>query len=88
MNRVAGLVCVFSVLFVVAGCMTIAAPGAEQVVITRKPADVASCAAKGNIELKVMQDIDPLVAKNMAVGLGANFILDTGTGGIAYQCTK
>lgn len=67
------------------GCVT-AAPGADQVKITRSPADVAACKPVGNIGAGSMDNLDPHVAQNKAVGLGANVVLNTGQGGVAYRC--
>lgn len=49
---------------IMSGCV-MAAPGADQVKITRSASDVAAC---------------------KAVGLGANVVLNTGGGGVAYKC--
>ena len=71
------------------GCATtVPAPGATDVKVTKNPADVADCTAVGNISNEMMRNYDPLMAKNRAVGLNGNVILDTGTGGIAYRCHK
>jgi hypothetical protein len=52
------------------------APGAEQVKVTRVAADVSSCKALGNIDLDAAAaGIDN--AKNHAVGLGGDTVLDT-----------
>jgi hypothetical protein len=72
---------------VVSGCVT-PAPGADQVTITGKPADVSGCTAVGNIGVTTMRSLDTTVAKNQAVGLNANVILNTGAGGVAYHCDK
>ena len=80
--------CVGTVFVVMAaGCVT-AAPGAEQVKITRNPTDVSGCTAVGNIGAAVMGNLDPLVAQNQAVGLGADVVFNTGAGGVAYRCSK
>ena len=72
---------------VLVACATsVPAPGATNVKVTRNPADVASCAPVGNISNEIMRNGDPLMARNKAVGLNGNVILDTGTGGIAYHC--
>lgn len=70
-----------------AGCVT-AAPGADQVKITRNPADVAACTPAGNISAEKMNGLDPHLAQNQAVGLNANVIFNTGAGGVAYRCGK
>ena len=69
------------------GCVT-PAPGAEQIRITRNPPDVAACTAIGNIAADTMNDLDPVVAANRAVGLNADVVLNTGNGGVAYRCDK
>jgi hypothetical protein len=69
------------------GCVT-PAPGAGQVRVTRTPADVAACTAIGNIAADTMNDLDPVVAANRAVGLNADVVLNTGSGGVAYRCDK
>ena len=52
------------------------APGAAQVTITRVAADVSSCKALGNIDLDAAAaGIDN--AKNHAIGLGGDTVLDT-----------
>lgn len=70
------------------GCGIIPAPGADNVKITRTPADVASCTPVGNISAEAMMNADSHAAKNKAVGLNADVILNTGDGGIAYRCAK
>jgi hypothetical protein len=77
-----------------AGCATVAlAPGAEQVRITNKAADVASCKAVGNVKVRSSANSDETDAtiRNQAVGLGANTILFTGyvgssEEGVGYNC--
>jgi hypothetical protein len=52
------------------------APGAERVRVTRVAADVSSCKALGNIDLDAAAaGIDN--AKNHAIGLGGDTVLDT-----------
>jgi len=52
------------------------APGAAQVIVTRVAADVSSCKALGNIDLDAAAaGIDN--AKNHAIGLGGDTVLDT-----------
>ena len=70
-----------------AGCVT-PAPGADQVKITRNPADVSACTAVGNISAEKMGNLDPHVAQNQAVGLNADTVFNTGDGGVAYLCGK
>jgi hypothetical protein len=84
----ARLVCiVIAAEAVTDGCVT-SAPGAGQVNITRNPADVAACTVIGNIAADAMNDLDPVVAANRAVGLNADVVLNTGNGGVAYRCDK
>lgn len=73
------------------------APGAAQVKITRVPAEVANCKALGNLDLEpTPASIDN--AKNHAIGLGGDTVLDTTptsiygttvplTTGVIYRCT-
>lgn len=68
-----------------AGCVT-PAPGAEQVKITKNPADVSACTAVGNIGASAMNN--PHIAQNQAVGLNADVVFNTGAGGVAYRCGK
>jgi hypothetical protein len=74
------------------------APGAAQVRVTKSPADVASCAAVGN--LQVPKDTSGAIdarravayLKNQTVGLGGNAALVTDgslrlpVAGVAYNC--
>jgi len=69
------------------GCVP-PAPGAGQVKITRNPADVSACTAIGSIAADAMNDLDPVVAANRAVGLNADVVLNTGDGGVAYRCDR
>ncbi len=78
---------VLSGTILLSGCVT-PAPGADQVKITRNPADVSACSAVGNINAEAMNNFDPHVAQNMAVGLNADVVLNTGMGGVAYHCGK
>ena len=70
-----------------AGCVT-PVPGAEQVKITKNPADVSACTAVGNISAEAMSNLGPHVAQNQAVGLNADVVFNTGAGGVAYRCGK
>ena len=74
------------------GCVpvTVLAPGAEQVKITHKPADVAACTAVGNVSPNYQKLED---ARNLTVGLGGNALFVTQKSldaviisGIAYHC--
>jgi len=78
-------------------CVTLA-PGADQVRLTKSPADVATCRAVGNIQVPR----DPQTGtvdlnaqrqfRNQVVGLGGNAglvtdgLLGIPSAGIAYQC--
>jgi hypothetical protein len=81
-------VLVLAATVVIVSACVVAAPGASQVLVTRDPADVSACKAVGNIDDKDMRNLDPNVARNRAIGLNANAILNTGAGGIAYRCEK
>ena len=70
------------------------APGSESVRITRVPNDVANCKVVGNLDLEIPSTES---ARNHAVGLGGDTILDTNpldiTGyatpfrtGVVYRC--
>lgn len=85
MNQVARNCIVIVLTAVSAGCVT-AAPGADQVKFTDNPADVSACTAVGNISGEAMNNIDPHVAQNLAVGLSANVVFRTGASGVAYRC--
>jgi hypothetical protein len=72
------------------------APGAAQVKVTRVPADVSSCKALGNLDLDAAAAGSDN-AKNHAIGLGGDTVLDTtptsiyGTSmplrtGVIYRC--
>lgn len=70
------------------GCVTLA-PGAAQVKVTDRPADVEGCKAVGNVRAHHQQypvDIENSL-RNQAVGLGANVIYRTSPStGVAYRC--
>jgi len=68
-------------------CVT-AVPGAEKVKITRNTADVSGCTPVGNIKAEAMNNLDPLIAQNQAIGLNAHVVFNTGAGGVAYRCSK
>jgi hypothetical protein len=78
-------ICAVLISSVLSGCGA-AAPGADHVKVTRNPSDVAACTAVGNIDSETMNNLDSHVAQNKAVGLGANVVLHTGDGGVAYHC--
>ena len=73
------------------------APGAEQVRLTRNPSDVTGCKALGNFD---QEGGTADSARNHAVGLGGDTVLDTTpkvgnpaeikivTSGIIYRCAK
>ena len=87
-------------LGILAGCNDVPlAPGAERVVITRNPSDVASCTPVGNIDARIqtrLDQFDPTEStkkevQNQAVGLGGDVVLDTTatfgpTMGVIYRC--
>lgn len=69
------------------------APGAEQVKITRNPADVAPCRAVGNLDSHIEGNTAQIAAQmqNQAVGVGGKAVLDTSvlgttTTGVIYHC--
>jgi len=77
------------------GCVTTLAPGAREIVVTRKPADVTRCSPLGSVQGGPPEfpgnDINEL--RNQAVGAGADTVLITspiltgsGAGGLAYRC--
>jgi hypothetical protein len=72
----ARIVVVLAAISVSACVSTPLAPGAAQVKVTRVAADVSSCKALGDIDLDAAAaGIDN--AKNHAIGLGGDTILDT-----------
>jgi hypothetical protein len=81
---------VAAIVVFVAGCVTTAlAPGADQVRIIRRAADVATCTAVGNVapDSRKLED-----ARNLTVGLGGNALFVTSEAfgdigsGVAYHC--
>jgi len=79
------------------GCMTTLAPGASEIVVTRKPADVAQCSPLGVVQGGPPEfpgnDIREL--RNQAMAAGADTVLITssiltssGSGGLAYRCKE
>lgn len=78
-----------------ASCTTLA-PGASEIVVTRKTADVQHCSPLGSVQSSSEipgDDIREL--RNQAVGAGADTILITssiiynsGTSGLAYRCKQ
>src|SRR5215472_13367377 len=100
MRYILPLLLVGSLAVGVAGCATVTlAPGADQLRLTRVPADVAGCAVAGNIQLprtdKGFLTSDPEAQfRNTAVGLGANTVLVTEASsvdivplvGVGYRC--
>jgi hypothetical protein len=76
------------------GCATVTlAPGADQVKVTRVPAEVAACAVVGNVDGEngsglTSDGIRQL--QNQTVGVGGNTVLVTSDlppqKGIAYRC--
>jgi hypothetical protein len=85
---------VMAIVLEVAGCVSLA-PGADQVKITKNAADVAGCAAVGNVA-----GHPPYAApsdamhqmQNQVVGLGGNDLLVTSdlvsATGVGYRCGK
>jgi hypothetical protein len=84
-------------LALLAGCVTpVPAPGAAQIHLTDKSADVAGCTAVGNIHLTKVEDgvvdLHETRFRNAVVGLGGNSALVTVGAliapqeGIAYRC--
>ena len=74
------------------GCVSYApAPGADRVQLIRNPADVATCAAVGNVS---WQRENPEDVRNLTVGLGGNAIFVTSEQngfvltGVAYRCPQ
>ena len=85
MKQVARIGIVITLTAVATACVT-AAPGADQVKFTNKPADVSACTAVGNISADEMNSFDPHVAQSVAAGWSANVIFRTRAGGVAYRC--
>ena len=97
MQRTANTLLLIASAILAGACVTLA-PGADQVRLTNKPADVVACKALGNIQ--VPRDNGGLVDgataqnqfRNQAVGLSANVALVTEgfvgipVAGIAYHC--
>jgi hypothetical protein len=78
MNRLGKIALSLIFALTAPGCSVPLAPGAEQVKITRNPADVTGCKAVGNL--------DPINgggvanqgrARNQAIGLGGDTLFDT-----------
>jgi hypothetical protein len=79
------------------GCMTTLAPGAREIVVTRKPADVAHCAPLTSVQggPPEFPENDIKELKNQALAAGADTVLITssiftgsGAGGLAYRCKE
>jgi hypothetical protein len=83
-----------SLAFISSGCAQVAlAPGADQIKVTKVPADVASCVVVGNVDGEngsglTSDGIRQL--QNQTVGVGGNTVLVTSElppqKGIAYRC--
>jgi hypothetical protein len=81
----------------ISGCTTTLAPGASDIVVTRKSADVKNCSPLGSVQSSgqsVMPGDDVKELRNQALGMGADAILVTspiisqsGTSGLAYRCS-
>jgi hypothetical protein len=83
-------------LILFSACTTTLAPGASDIVLTRKPDDVKQCAPLGSVQSTGAASIpgdDLNELRNQAVGAGADTILLTtpllasAAGGLAYRCT-
>ena len=76
------------------GCAHTLAPGAENVLITRKAADVKGCKVVGPVSFSRTQKDEAL--RNYVLGLGADTLFltrndtfgGTGSDGIAYLCRE
>jgi hypothetical protein len=79
------------------GCMTTLAPGAGEIVLTRKPADVVQCTPLTSVQGGPPEfpgnDIREL--RNQALAAGADTVLitssiftESGSGGLAYRCKE
>ncbi len=77
------------------GCVTtVSAPGASRVRLTKDPAEVAGCAAVGNIQPFPQSSASAAMIqfRNRVVGFGGNtglitrYVLDDPIEGIAYRC--
>ena len=79
------------------GCTTTLAPGAREILVTRKSADVQHCSPLGSVQStgqSVVPGDDVKELRNQAVGMGADAVLVTspiisqsGTSGLAYRCS-
>lgn len=97
MQRTANACLLIASTILVGACVTLA-PGADQVRLTTKPADVEACKALGNLQVPKNDQglVDGASAqnqfRNQAVGLGGNMALVTEgfvsipVAGIAYHC--
>lgn len=97
MQRTANAFLATASALLVGACVTLA-PGANQVRLTNKPADVTLCKALGNIQVPRNEQglVDGASAqnqfRNQVVGLGGNVALVTEgflsipVAGIAYHC--
>ena len=71
-KRVVGAFLSLALTIIASACVSVPmVPGSERVKITRDPADVANCKAVGNA------DPNGDLARNQAVGLGGDTVLDT-----------
>jgi len=76
-SRTLAMVLGTALSFATAGCIsTPMAPGSEQVKITRIPAEVANCKVLGNLD-QGQENATADSARNHAVGLGGDTVLDT-----------
>ena len=68
------------------GCVSLA-PGAKQVKITDRAADVQGCTAVGNVRERRQDYPLDVEMRNQAVGLGGNVVYRTSPwAGVAYRC--
>ena len=92
--RIAAVTVIITLL---SGCATTLAPGASEIVVTRKPADVAHCSPLVSVQGGPPEfpgnDIKEL--QNQALAAGADTVLITssiftgsGAGGLAYRCKE
>ena len=82
---------------VLSGCVTTLAPGAREIVLTRKPADVARCSPLVSVQggPPEFPGNDLRELQNQALTAGADTVLITssiftssGSGGLAYRCNE
>ena len=91
-------IAIVSAVILIAGCTTTLAPGAREIVLTRKSADVEHCMVLGNVQSSGQTSIpgdDLNELRNQATGMGADTVLVTSpalnelnstSNGVAYEC--